>query len=298
MKLSVCIPVYNYDVSLLVKNLQKEIVENSLHAEIILIDDASEKKFSDLNQNLQADRYIALEKNIGRSAIRNLFLKYASGDYLLFLDCDAELMSPDFLQCYLTFLQKHPWAKVVYGGRKPAAQRPQSKFLLRWKYAQERESLPLEKRMLNPYITFQTHNFLISKDTLEQFSFSEELKGYGYEDVLFALELKKNEVPLAHLDNPVRNGDLESNAKFLNKTKQAVANLSILYDHLPTSLSNTLKILRVYRKLKSYFLEKVFLQLFLLSKNAIHSILLRHASLFLLDVYRLGLFLEYRKNKG
>jgi glycosyltransferase involved in cell wall biosynthesis len=45
MKISVCIPVYNFDVRELVFSLSKEIENQKLNAEIILIDDASNKDF-------------------------------------------------------------------------------------------------------------------------------------------------------------------------------------------------------------------------------------------------------------
>ena len=45
MKISVCIPVYNFDIRELVNSLSKEITNAELNAEIILIDDASSKDF-------------------------------------------------------------------------------------------------------------------------------------------------------------------------------------------------------------------------------------------------------------
>ncbi|WP_435525706.1 hypothetical protein [Chryseobacterium indoltheticum] len=45
MKISVCIPVYNFDVRELVYDLKKEIENQNIDAEIILIDDASEESF-------------------------------------------------------------------------------------------------------------------------------------------------------------------------------------------------------------------------------------------------------------
>ena len=118
MKISVCIPVYNFDVRELVNSLSKEITNTELNAEIILIDDASSNDFVTINEPLKdvANQFIFLEKNIGRSSIRNLFLSYASGDFLLFLDCDAKIISEKFLQNYLHFIQKNKETKVVFGG--------------------------------------------------------------------------------------------------------------------------------------------------------------------------------------
>ncbi len=99
MKISVCIPVYNFDVRELVFYLSKEIENQKLNAEIILIDDASNKDFVTINKSLKStvNQFIFLEKNIGRSSIRNLFLKYASGDFLFFLYCDDKIISENFM---------------------------------------------------------------------------------------------------------------------------------------------------------------------------------------------------------
>ena len=69
MKLSICIPVYNFDVNGLVTELSSQIISAHLDAEIILIDDASSVDFIKINKNLEAtvSQFIFLEKNIGRS---------------------------------------------------------------------------------------------------------------------------------------------------------------------------------------------------------------------------------------
>jgi len=56
------------------------------------------KIFKKINENVcRKEIYIQLDNNIGRAKIRNLFLKYAKYDYLLFLDCDTFIISDDFV---------------------------------------------------------------------------------------------------------------------------------------------------------------------------------------------------------
>jgi len=168
MKISVCIPVYNFDVRELVYDLKKEIENHSIDAEIILIDDGSDENFKQINNELnhQVNQFILLEKNIGRSRIRNLFLDYSKTEYLLFLDCDGKIISPNFLKNYVNLLDENSNAAVVYGGRKVSEKPSSEKHILRWKFAVERENLPLEKRKMKPYLSFQTNNFLIKKKYL------------------------------------------------------------------------------------------------------------------------------------
>ena len=102
--LAICIPIYNQDVTLLIAELEKQIKGVNHPIEIVLIDDASQANYKSLNEPLSnRHTYIELKENIGRSRIRNLFLKYTSATYLLFLDCDALIHQPDFLKIHPCF---------------------------------------------------------------------------------------------------------------------------------------------------------------------------------------------------
>lgn len=109
MKISVCIPVYNFDIKNLVIALRTEIQTNQIDAEIILIDDASDNRFNEIYKeaSVYTNQFLFLDKNIGRSKIRNLFLKHTKGDYLLFLDCDAKIDNTDFLKNYLQEIEQN-----------------------------------------------------------------------------------------------------------------------------------------------------------------------------------------------
>ena len=76
MMISVCIPVFQVEVERLVNELNNQI--QNLEVEIILIDDASDTWIREKNTDLKVDKYIQLHQNIGRSKIRNLFLKYSA----------------------------------------------------------------------------------------------------------------------------------------------------------------------------------------------------------------------------
>ena len=111
---SICIPLYNEDVTILVSSLERQLSGIDVPIEIVMIDDASVMKFRDLNKKFGAmHRYIQLDKNIGRSAIRNLFLQYVNFGHLLFLDCDVKIMSDNFLQLYIDAIRRNPDAGRV-----------------------------------------------------------------------------------------------------------------------------------------------------------------------------------------
>jgi len=252
MKLSICIPVYNFDVNELIDDLQNQIDSENLDAEIILIDDASIQEFMNINKNLvtKVSQFIFLEKNIGRSKIRNLFLKYTNSEYLLFLDCDGKIINENFLKTYYNFINKQN-PDVIFGGRKVSEIEPDSAFGLRWRFATERENLPVSQRLKAPYLDFQTNNFVVKKSVLEKVPFNEGITQYGYEDLVFSKDLQDHQVKIDHIDNPIFNNDVESNAVFLSKANQSAKSLAQL-------INNDKNFERVsqIRLAKAYFLMK------------------------------------------
>jgi len=296
MKLSICIPVYNFDVNDLVNDLQNQINSNQFDAEIIIIDDASKAEFINKNKNLEktVSRFIFLNKNIGRSKIRNLFLKYTQSEYLLFLDCDGKIISQNFLKNYIDFINtKNP--DVVFGGRKVCDVKPSAEYGLRWRFAVERENLPLKQRLKSPYLDFQTNNFIVRKLVLEKNPFNETITQYGYEDLIFAKDLFKNKVFINHIDNPIFNNDVETNEVFLAKADQSAKSLSqLIKSDKDVERISKIKLAKAYSRLKKtggiflyrliYKLSKPYLQKKLLGGNA---------SLKALDFYKLGQLIYY-----
>lgn len=220
--ISICIPVYNFNVVPLVKELLIQI--EHLQCEILLIDDASTEFVKENNELKEKVDLIVLDKNVGRARIRNLFLTYAQYDYLLFLDCDSLVENDDFISNYIKFIQQNE-VQVVCGGREYAIDQPDLKHMLRWKYGVESESKSANQRVEMPYRSFMTNNFIVRKDVLEHIRFDESLTLYGHEDTLFGFELKKKNVLISHIDNPIRNGHLETNTEYLLKTEESIVNL-------------------------------------------------------------------------
>jgi len=299
MKISICIPVFNFDVRKLVDDLKKEIEKNDIDAEIILIDDASNDKFKKINSELQKEvkEFIFLEKNIGRSKIRNLFLQYTKGEYLLFLDCDGKITDPNFLKIYIEFLHRNIKCNVLYGGRTVSKNLSDKHYILRWKFAVERENLPVLMRNEKPYLSFQTNNFIIKKEILNEVQFNSEFENYGYEDLLFAMDLKSEQIKIHHIDNPIFNNDLERNEIYLAKVEESVESLAkmLKMDSLRHKISE-IKLVKAYNFLKKIHVESVFLYLFKFPEKRIkENLLSNQPNLRNLDVYKIGLLLRKMK---
>lgn len=287
--ISICIPVYNFRVEPLVKRLQMQMEKLSVPVEIILIDDASRESYRTHNRRTCAGvTYVQLEKNIGRAAIRNRFLHYAQHSYLLFLDCDVVIHRSNFLDTYVQALQ-HDDAVVICGGREYPDMKPDRSQRLRWHYGIKRESQPALKRARQPYVTFMTNNFLVSREVFEKLQFDERLTAYGYEDTLFGMALKKHRVPLLHLNNPVLNGDYELNGDFLANTTEAMANLVFISKNnkLAKVLAQEVTVLRTFYRF--YTFRRVIAFLFGVFKPFVTFVLKKGwGNLRLFDLYKLG----------
>ena len=148
MTLSVCIPVYNQDITGLVHSLLEQIKSSTYEhlVNIIIIDDHSEEIFYSLNRVLSKEvTYKYLDKNIGRSKIRNKFLKYSESDYLLFIDCDSSIIDDKFILSYLNYLESEK-PNVIVGSSVYSNQAPRLSRRLRWKYGSQRESQSYQER--------------------------------------------------------------------------------------------------------------------------------------------------------
>ena len=292
--LSVCIPVYNCDVTELVRKLLAQIKKNTVQAEIVLIDDASAVEFQKINKllaKLDCIRYVQLAENIGRAKIRNLFLSYTHFNYLLFLDCDSQISDDRFIENYLRQIEKKQ--KIVCGGRTYPVEIPANTHYLRWKYGLERECSLANKRGEKPYQSFMTNNFLIHVSVLNQISFDERIAQYGHEDTLFGYRLKQNKIPLTHINNPVLHIYTESNLEFLEKTVLGLKNLVEIRKFVNNKdFDHEIKLLRVFRKTSRYGLGSVFSFLYICLGNLIFRLLKNNiGGIYLFDLYKL-LFLS------
>ncbi len=288
--LSICIPVYNVDVTKLVTDLLKQTQESKEPIELIIIDDASDLKIKSINRLLSNFcQIIELETNVGRSKIRNLFVKETKNPYLLFLDCDSEIVSPTFISSYLAELKLRK-PNVLFGGSIYQEIQPEKDKILRWKTSRIRESKALEERNSNFNSGFKTNNFIIEKALLEKYSFNEKLKGYGHEDTLFAFELSQSKIQIYQCNNPVLNAHLDSNEEYLKKTDEAIKNLAEVLKiiHYDSEFIKQIPLLKNYFLLKNSKLLIVLKPFFWMIKPSLNRFLKSGIFfLWMFDLYKL-----------
>jgi glycosyltransferase involved in cell wall biosynthesis len=289
--ISVLIPVYNFDVRQLVHDLHRQLTTAGIEFEILCFDDGSKEEFNVINQSIINQSQVTLHQlpfNLGRTRIRNALAKAARHPYLLFMDCDSRVVSPNYIRRYVEQLQP---GTVLYGGRTYTPTPPhQPELYFHWLYGTRREQISSEVRQLNPYHAFMTNNFLIPKIIFDQIRFNEHLTQYGHEDTLFGMELKKQQIKILHLNNPLAHIGLENTNTFLEKTEQGIQNLvwlSKTHPELETRLLKTYQILQKARLDRVvYFILKMAVPLLL------HNIKSKKPDLRLFDLYKLQLLIK------
>jgi glycosyltransferase involved in cell wall biosynthesis len=295
--LSILIPTYNYNVLLLVQELQSQSQRENIAFEIIVFDDASPDQLSIAeNQKINSlshCRYELLEKNIGRSAIRNLLAEKAKYNWLLFLDADTIPINEKSIQGYLPYLNNEE--KIVYGGIRYQPQQPSTDKLLRWVYGNEREALPKEIREQYPYLSLLTLNFAISKAVFTKVKFNEEIPNLRYEDTLFSYDMMKAGVRIEHIANEVYHLGLDTSEIFVHKSEEATKGLKYLIDQKLIA-ADYIKIAKVYTRLKKFGLSPALAMLHSAMNNSFRKNLVSsNPSLFIFDLYRLGYLCSLKK---
>lgn len=284
--ISILIPTYNHTCVELVHMLQQQASQLPINYEIIVADDGSSLS-STINDNRVINDYpncqfIERSKNVGRAAIRNFLAENASKPWLLFIDSDMVVRHPDFLHNYVNTSDE---LAVWDGGISVGGDTIQLKHNLRYQYERANEHLhTAERRQQEPYQDFHTANFMIPRQLMEKYPFDLRFRHYGYEDVLFGMQLEKNHIPIHHIDNPLSFEVFEDNDHFLSKTEEGLRTLYTFRQELKAGsrllqrvehIGWLLPILRLYHQLTNK-LERRFL--------------LRHPSLFVFSLYRLGYY--------
>ena len=117
-KLSIIVPVYNEEEN--IAQLHKEINDvckkNNYIYEIIIVDDGSIDKTSEIAKKLAPIKYIRLRKNFGQTAAMDAGIKNAKYDYIITIDGDRQ-NDPNDIPNLVTYIEKYDF-DVVAGWRK------------------------------------------------------------------------------------------------------------------------------------------------------------------------------------
>lgn len=291
--ISILISTFNWPCYQLASQLEEQIQKANYKIDIIVGEDASTSSVV-LNENKKIQRlphcqYILFTKNNGRAKIRNKLAKYAQGDYLLFIDSDALVISPFFLNQYIHCIPRH---NVVYGGIKtlPICNEKGNRTL-RLSYEKAAEKIRnLSFRRKHPYSYISAFNILIKKELFMQNQFNEKCSTYGYEDALLGIELKIKKEKIYHIDNPLLHTGIDTNEKYLKKIEQSLETLYKIGEPMQ-SFSDICRLYRFLHKIGiDQLLSKLFVRVF--KKIFIKNLLSTTPSLLILKLYKLGFYCQ------
>lgn len=283
--LSILIPTYDYTCYKLVYDLHEQAEGLGIPYEIIVAEDGSHSPVNIIANHKIIDltncRHIQRKENVGRSAIRNVLIREAKGDMLLFMDSDGKVVRDDFLKKYVEAAKEHD---VVCGGMKTPDVNYDPNKMLRWKYEKQ-----YEKK--HGYVSkeFRSFCFLVTRKVVERVKFDERYSQYGYEDVQFGLDLKANGFEVYPIDNPLENADIEINKDFIKKTETAMRSAY----KFKSEIGDNVVVANTYEKVKHLaWLIKLFFIMF--KKPITNNLMSKNPSLFLFNVYKLGYYSTLR----
>lgn len=290
--ISVLIPVYNTQIVSLVSELSRQLDHLNIEGEIIVFDDFSSYTYRELNSQIRGLNFVhykELEKNYGRTAIRQLLAVNAKYEWLLFLDSDSRILTIDFLKRYISVLTNG--YEVYVGGRLYPSKPAECNKRLHWKYGEEKESVKGSKTVLH------SNNFCIRQDVFLQLKFPDFLRNYGHEDTWMGIELDRLQKKILHINNPVEHTDMQDTPTFLNKTQQALENLHLLRSVIDKKqLVKHVTLFRAYDRVRKFnlgFLVSFFYRS--LQKKITENLNSCNPSLLIFDFYKLYYFIQLSK---
>lgn len=289
--LSILIPTYNNVCLELVKSLQVQAsLLSDFQYEILVADDGSTDKTT-VEENriineIKNCRYIEREKNEGRAVIRNFLAKEAEYEWLLFIDSNMDVITPQYLRSY----QLAKECDVIYGGYQVKKNQESLKHNLRYIFeCKGIQNGNYKLRQANPYGDFHTSNFIIKRNIMLCYPLDERFRHYGYEDVLYGKTLKEHNIAISHVDNPLGYQHFIGNLAFVNKTEES---LRTLYQ-FRKKLQGYSKIITYASKIERWHLKKICQKLFPLLSLPIKARLTgNNPSIFMFNIYKLMYYIH------
>jgi len=293
--ISVLIPIYNFNIAKLVKDLHAQLVYANVVFEMILGDDAStEPHANNKLTDLQGVSYFSVPENMGRAKMRNLLAEKANYPFLLFMDCDAAVLSTSYINNYILEISRNLKPVCIIGGVAYRTQKPNPKYNLRWTYGKKRETSDATIRNLKPYKSFTSFNAVFSKEIFDIVKFDEQFSTYGNEDTFFGNQLRNANVSVIHINNALYHDGLDTNEDYLKKVETSIDNLISLLkaNKIDSEFVSENSLLATYfkcKKLKITSLLRLYYKIFL---PRIKQKILRNSSIFRLDLYKLGYLVQ------
>lgn len=241
--ISILVPIYNFDSRELIKELHRQCEETEIDYEILVADDSSTECL-DAIKEISEYPYVTFfkyDENQGRSAIRNALAIHAKHNFLLFIDCDAQICGNDYIKNYIPYLKVNV---CVSGGIALYPKPLTDDYSIERMYNAKVESHYVEDKV------FTAFNFLIDRNVFLAFMFDEKINGYGHEDTMFAYRVAET-VDIKYINNPLVHLGISNNETYLNKVRKSCLNLLKLVEYYSyNEAMNSVRLWVAYKKIK------------------------------------------------
>lgn len=255
-KISVIIPAYNAEKTIK-KTIESVLNQTFTDIEIIVINSSSLDLTQDVVNNIQDNRIGIFTYPKANVAVnRNRGLKYASGEYLSFLDAD-DLWTPDKLQCQYEALQLNPDAAVAYSLTDAIDEN--DKFLR--KFSHDIRTGDVYSNLLLANFVGSGSNILVRKSALEEVGgFDESLTNAHIIDISLKLAARYNFVAVEKVQilYRIHPNSMSSNVLGMEKSYLTVIKRAFLHEKAASiqnlkkySIANLYKYL-AYKALENY----------------------------------------------
>ena len=259
--LSILVPIYNWDISLLLDKLAEDIHSGKFNdmVEVIVIDDCSTddkirttngKKVLEYRNTGANIKYSELLKNLGRALTRNMLAEQASGKFLLFLDADVLPDQTDFLRMYIEYASKNEWDVVCGGLSSIHRKMVDKKYDFSFYWNTKIVAKATEVRNKTPWRYLWTSNIMVRKSVFQELPFDERFSGYGFEDSEWGIRLS-NKYKVLHIDNTVSHLGLVTKETTYKKMRDSIENYVLLAKLHPDAFQET-RIHRIAGRLMSF----------------------------------------------
>ena len=241
-KLSICVPTWKDSADALLASLIR--LQGAKECTLLIFDDGSfdETLTRQLARHIMKypgpARLITSRANKGRSHARNRLMRMAETDWILFLDADMKPDDDAFLLRYLDAADATSEPALVAGGFSLKHAHPTAETRLHALQSETSECLNASARAKEPGRFIFTSNILVRREILDEISFDDGFKGWGWEDVDWGLRIAET-YPVLHIDNPATHLGLDPDAVLMDKYARSGANFARLVSKNPTAMKAT-----------------------------------------------------------
>ncbi len=294
--LSILTPVYRHDPSPMAQALAQSPPAACECIEWIVVDDGSGD--ATLTETLQrittqapfAARLITLPVNQGRAQARNRLMAEAKAPFVLFLDADMIPNDPAFTGRWLELIARdNPTA--AFGGFSVDLAPDLPETALHKFMSARSDCRTAHDRTRDAAQFTATSNLLVRRDVLDATPFDDGFKGWGWEDVDWALRASRFG-PVRHIDNPATHAGLDTVPTLLRKFGEAGPNYARLAGKHPEAMARfaSWRAAQALKRAPGHRLARPLLAWLAKDPWGFTPMLARHAAL---KLYRTSIYAEH-----